>query len=332
MIISRTPFRISFFGGGTDYPIWYKQNSGSVISTTINKYCYITLRHLPPFFRYNYRIRYTKRELVKNISQIKHPSVRECLKHMDIEQGVEIVHTSDLPALSGLGSSSSFTVGLLNCLYTLQNKQITKQKLAKEAILVEQNLIKENVGSQDQIAVTFGGFNKIDFLKNGSFRVTPVPMSKYRVYQLESQLMLFFTGFQRQASDVAAGIIKNIPDKTIELKEIQKITNRAFKILTSQKPSFNELGILLDEYWQLKKTLSYNVTNNKIDDIYRAAKGAGALGGKLLGAGNGGFILFYVPIELQEKVRKKLSKLLYVPFQFENTGSQTIYHMPEWMN
>ena len=329
MIITRTPFRISFFGGGTDYPIWYKQNGGAVISAAIDKYCYITTRFLPPFFDYKYRIRYTDRELVKKISQIKHPSVRECLKFFNIDEGLEVVHTSDLPAMSGLGSSSSFTVGLLNSLYGYKGKKMPPKKLAEDAIMVEQELIKESVGSQDQIIAAFGGFNKISFNKDKTFKVQPLQISDFKIKQLEENLLLYFTGFQRYASDVAKSWIKNTPKKETELQEMGKLVIDAQKILESKNNNLDDFGRLLDYNWNLKKSISNKISNGSIDQIYNAAMESGALGGKLLGAGSGGFILFYVNPENKEKVKRKLRKLLYVPFKFEQRGSLIIYNMPE---
>lgn len=323
MIITRTPFRISFFGGGTDYPIWYKENGGLVISTSIDKYCYITTRHLPPFFDYAYRIRYTKREEKNSIDEIEHPSVRECLKHVDFQGGIEMVHTSDLPAMSGLGSSSAFTVGFLHSLYGLSGESINKKRLAMEAIHVEQENIKENVGSQDQVAAAVGGFNSIAFDASG-IHVSPVAISDGRLHDLESRLLLFFTGFSRNASEIAAEQIKNTPQKTSELSEIMSLTDQAKTILSS-KTSLDDFGVLLDKSWQIKRSLSSKISTPRIDEVYNVARAAGALGGKLLGAGGGGFMIFYVPPEKHEAVKNRLKYLLNVPFRFENVGSQIIY-------
>lgn len=328
MIITRTPFRISFFGGGTDYPVWYQKNGGSVISVTINKYCYITTRFLPPFFKYKYRIRYTKRELTKSLYQIKHPAVRECIKFMEIDDGIEMVHTSDLPAMSGLGSSSAFTVGFVNSLYALKNKRVSKLRLAEEAIFIEQHLIKERVGSQDQVNAAYGGFNRIDFTPENKIKVTPMNIDSEKLIELEDCLMLYFTGFQRRASDIATQIIKNTPNKQNELSNMTKLVNQAHQILKSKKGDLMDFGKLLDEHWQIKKKLASNVTNLNIDAIYQAAKDAGALGGKLLGAGNGGFMVLFVLPQHQQAVRYKLKKLLHVPYKFDFDGSQIIYQMP----
>lgn len=329
MIISRTPFRISFFGGGTDYPAWYRENGGgAVISTSINKFCYITCRYLPPFFDYKYRIRYTQREETQNIEEIKHPVVRECLKFLGIEQGIDMVHASDLPARTGIGSSSSFTVGFLNTLYALKGKMVTKRQLALDAIHFEQNLLKENVGSQDQVIAAFGGFNKIEFGGPQEITVFPITLSDKKLDLLQDQLMLFFTGFSRNASDIAAEQIKNIPEKKKELKIMMEIAEEALKILNDTQDDFDDFGKLLHEAWKVKQSLSSNITNSHIGEIYEAAMNSGALGGKLLGAGGGGFILFFVKPEIQAKVKERLKKILYVPFKFENLGSQIIYYAP----
>ena len=325
MIISRTPFRISFFGGGTDYPIWYERNGGAVLSTTINKYCYISCRYLPPFFAYNYLIRYVLREETKTIAEIKHPSVKECLKFLNINRGIEMVHTADIPALSGIGSSSAFTVGFLNSLYALKGQMITKRQLASDAIHVEQDLIKENVGSQDQTAAAFGGFNKIDFGGKEKILVQPITINEEKLNLLQDHLMLFFTGYSRNASDIAAEQIKQTPSKDKELRVMREMVDEAINILNGSPDDIYDFGRLLNETWQLKRSLTHLISNNQIDDIYEQALKAGAIGGKLCGAGGGGFILFFVPPEKQKNVKDSL-KLLHVPFRFENLGSQIIFH------
>lgn len=325
MVITRTPFRISFFGGGTDYPVWYNKHGGSVISTSINKYCYILTRFLPPFFNYKYRIRYTFREETRLVSEIKHPTVRECLKFLNIKDGIEMVHTSDLPARSGIGSSSSFTVGFLNCLYNLMGKKISKRQLALDAIYIEQKKNKENVGSQDQVIAAFGGFNKIDFGTSNSISVTPIEMDQDKLLDLQNHLVLFFTGIQRDSSEVSSELIKNTHKKQHQLNEMSELTNQAIKVLISPKIQLNEFGKLLDYGWQLKRSLSPKISNQTIDEIYSAGIQAGALGGKILGAGSGGFILFFINPHLHQKIQKKLSKLLRVPFVFERDGSQIIH-------
>lgn len=326
MIITRTPFRISFFGGGTDYPIHYKKNGGAVLSATINKYCYISCRYLPPFFDYKYRIRYTLREETKNISEIKHPPVRECLKFLNIEDGIEMVHTSDIPARSGVGSSSSFTVGFLNSLYALSGKMVTKRQLAREAIYVEQSILKENVGSQDQVAVAFGGINKIEFGADRDFYVTPITIKQDKLNILQDSLMLFYTGLVRNASDIAGEQINVTPHKGKELAVMTEMVNQAVNILNGNSNDIDDFGKLLNESWRIKRELTKLITNGEIDQIYHAALDAGALGGKLLGAGGGGFVLFYVPSKNQQKVKEKLKSLLHVPFGFDNLGSQVIMY------
>lgn len=327
MIITRTPFRISFFGGGTDYPVFYKEHGGAVLSTTINKYCYITCRYLPPFFDHNFRIRYTNREETKTIGEIVHPSVRECLRYMKIEKGVEIVHSGDIPAMSGIGSSSSFTVGLLNALYALKGQIVTKRKLAFDAIHVEQNLIGEPVGSQDQTAAAFGGFNKIEFghKKDGVF-VQTLPISAEKLEYLQSCLLFYFTRFPRFASEVSKEQIKNTHQKIKELKLMQEMVDESIEILSGPAEQYYKFGKLLNESWMLKRGLTHLITNGSIDDIYQAAMNAGAIGGKLCGAGGGGFILLFVPPEKQPKVKEKLKDLLLVPIRFENLGSHIAFY------
>lgn len=329
MVITRTPFRISFFGGGTDYPVWYEKNGGAVLSTAINKYCYIITRYLPPFWECKYRLRYTTPEETKEIHHIKHPSIRECLLHLNFNNGIEMQHNTDIPGKAGLGSSSAFTVGFLNSLYALRGENISKEKLALEAIHVEQKRIGENVGSQDQTIASFGGFRKIEFGADQKIKVNSVPVGEERKKMLQENLMLFFVGFTRNASELAAEQIKNTPNKTSELYAIRKMVDEAHGILTNEKKSLDDLGELLNQSWQIKKTLSSKISNPVIDDIYNVAISAGALGGKILGAGGGGFMLFYVPKAYQEKIRSKLSGLLEVPFEFEEFGSKVIYQLPE---
>lgn len=325
MVITRTPFRISFFGGGTDYPIWYKDNKGAVLSTTIDKYCYITCRYLPPFFDYKHRIVYSKYEHVNKINEIVHPAVREVFRFMKIQKGLEIHHDGDLPARSGLGSSSAFTVGLLSALYALKGKIISKKRLALEAIHVEQDMIKEYVGSQDQVIVAFGGLNKIEFHGNHNIQVTPVTIADTRLKKLQDHLMLFFTGISRTASDIAKDKIAQIPLKSAELKEMHLMVNEAIDILNGDQ-DIKQFGRLLHESWKLKKSLSIKISTCIIDEIYQRAMKNGAIGGKILGAGGGGFILFFVPPEKRLRLQKALRDLLYVPFNFDTTGSQIVYY------
>lgn len=328
MIISRTPFRISFFGGGTDYPAWYEENGGAVLTTTINKYNYVICRYLPPFFDHKYRIRYRLTEEVQTLDEIKHPSVRECLKYCGIDRGVEIQHNSDLPAMSGLASSSSFTVGLLNALAALNGRMLTKRQLALDAIHVEQNCIKENVGSQDQTITAFGGLNLIRFGGERKVDVTPVTIGSRKIELLQDNLMLFFTGFVRFASDIAAEQIRSIPKKTEELRAMMGILEESLKVLNGREDQLDDFGRLLHESWAIKRSLSGSISNKEIDEIYDRGMKAGAIGGKLLGAGGGGFVLFYVKPENRERVKTALNKLLYVPVTFENLGSQIIYYAP----
>lgn len=327
MIISKTPFRISFFGGGTDYPAWYEEHGGAVLSTTIDKYCYISVRHLPPFFEHKHRIVYSTIEDVKSIDEIQHPVVRALLKHFNIEKGIEIHHDGDLPARSGLGSSSAFTVGMLNSLYALKGSIVSKSELAKQAINIERNVLKESVGSQDQVAVAYGGFNKITFHKDHNFRIEPMTLQKERITHLENHLMLIFTGFSRFASEIAAEQIKNTGDRKEELTSIKQMVDHAIGILNSSQ-DIVEFGKLLHESWQLKKRLSHKISNRALDDLYENALRYGAVGGKLLGAGGGGFMLLFVRPENKEKLKQGLKNYLEVKFSFDNEGSQIIYYNP----
>ena len=330
MIISRTPFRVSFFGGGTDYPRWFEEYQGAVLATTINKYCYITCRYLPPFFEHRSRIIYSKMEHVHGIDDINHPAVREVLRFLKIKDGVEIHHDGDLPARTGLGSSSAFTVGLLNSLYALKGKMISKEQLAKEAIHVEQDMCKENVGCQDQMLAAYGGFNLIEFGGRNHLQVRGVTIPEAQIKELQSHLMLYFTGFSRTASTIAKHQIKNIPNKIKQIKKMYDMVFTAMEILNGNQ--IRQFGELLHENWQLKRDLSDKISSSHIDEIYDTARGAGAIGGKLLGAGGGGFILLFVPPQAQKRIREKLKKLLLVPFEFENLGSQIIFYQPNGQN
>ncbi|KMT66588.1 kinase [Catenovulum maritimum] len=325
MIITRTPFRISFFGGGTDFPAFYDKHGGTVLSTTIDKYCYITARYLPPFFDHKYRIRYTKREETNSIDEISHPSVRACLNYAEITDGIEIVHTSDIPAMSGIGSSSSFTVGLLHSLYALKGLDVTKSELCQDALEIEQKILKENVGSQDQTAAAYGGLNKIKFSSNRHPIVSPIAIKRERRKELERHLMLFFTGFSRISSVVAAEQIKNTPSKIIELNAMKEMVTHAINILDDSSIPINEFGCLLHEAWMLKKSLTHKISNSEIDQMYEAAIAAGATGGKLCGAGAGGFMLLFVEPNKQSKVKSSLSKFLHVPFSFEQRGTHIVF-------
>lgn len=328
MIISRTPFRISFFGGGTDYPAWYRENGGMVLATTIDKYCYINCRYLPPFFEHKHRIVYSNIENVKSIEEIQHPSVRAVLNYYQFQDGIEIHHDGDLPARSGLGSSSSFTVGLINVIKALNGKYISKEELAREAINIEQNVINECVGSQDQISAAFGGFNHIEFMQNDTFQVRPIILRKGRLKELNDNLMLFFTGLSRNAPEVAESQINNFKNRETELMRIKDMVYEAISILESEN-SLSGFGNLLHETWVNKRKLSSKVSNTEIDDIYNVAMANGAVGGKLLGAGGGGFMLFFVPPEKQEKIAEKLNHLVHVPFEFEGMGSRIVLYQPD---
>jgi D-glycero-alpha-D-manno-heptose-7-phosphate kinase len=325
MVICRTPFRISFFGGGTDYPIWYREHGGAVISATINKYSYITARWLPPYFDYKYRIRYFQQEQAQTIDEIKHPSVRECARYLNVHNGLEIVHNADVPAQSGLGSSSTFTVGMLHALHTLQSRMPTKRQLALEAIHVEQDLIGEAVGSQDQTAAAFGGINLIRFNGIQEIDVDPIILSQERLHRLQKNLLLVFTGFSRSASELAKIQIAATQQKASELLSMKALCDQAFDCLSNPKVSLDEVGQLLDCHWRIKKGLTERVSTPAIDEIYNIGIKSGALGGKLLGAGGGGFMLFYAPMDRQESLRAALIDKLIVPFHFDFTGSKIIY-------
>ena len=328
MIITRTPFRISFFGGGTDYPAWFREHGGTVLATSIDKYCYITCRHLPPFFEHKHRIVYSRIENVNENNEIEHPSVRAVLNWAKVQKGLEIHHDGDLPARSGLGSSSSFTVGLIHALKALRGEMIDKDSLARDAIHVEQNIIQENVGSQDQISATFGGFNRIEFHRDDTFDVSPVIIKNTRQKELSDHLMLFFTGFTRIASDIAQSKINNLQKRETELNHMRDMVDEAITILHNTNLSIDEFGKLLDTSWKYKRSLSDRVTTPEIDEIYNAATKAGAIGGKILGAGGGGFILLFAKPEDQPAIRERLNKLVYVPFNFDNSGSRVVLYQP----
>ncbi len=328
MIISRTPFRISFFGGGTDYPMWYRQHGGAVLSTTIDKYCYLTCRYLPPFFDYKYRVVWSHLENKRQLEEIEHPVVRTVLNHLGMERGVEVHHVGDVPARSGMGSSSAFTVGLLHALYAMQGKMVGKDHLMTEAIHVEQDLLKEVVGSQDQANAAMGGFNKITFDQNGQIDVTPIVLPDGRMDELDSHLMLFFTGIVRTASEIASKYVTDLGGKRRQLRILKDLVDESQDILTSER-SIDDFGDLLDEAWQVKRSLGEGISNPEIDELYQRAKTAGAIGGKLTGAGGGGFMLLFVPPEKQAQVAAALPELVNVPFKFENSGSQIIFYDPQ---
>jgi len=326
MIIVRTPFRISFFGGGTDYPAWYETNGGAVLATTINKYCYLSCRYLPPFFEHRIRIVYSKMESCQTVDEIQHPSVREVLRFLKMERGVEIHHDGDLPARSGIGSSSSFTVGLLHAIYALKGKLVDKGTLARQSIYIERDVLKETVGSQDQLLAAYGGLNHITFGPGDVTAVKPLTLSRARAEELNSHLMLFYSGIKRTASRIAETYVNGIDRKQAHLRRMMGFVEEGMRILNDG--DIRDFGRLLHEAWLVKRDLSPEVTNQDVDALYAEAVSAGALGGKLLGAGGGGFILFFAPPERHEKIKERLHRLIYVPFQFEHHGSQIIFHDP----
>lgn len=327
MIISRTPYRISFFGGGTDYPDWYLKEGGAALSTTIDKYCYISCRVLPPFFPNKYRIVWSHIEEIATIPEILHPAVREGLISMGINGrcGLEIHHMGDLPARAGMGSSSSFAVGLILALSAYKEKMIDRYQLAMRAIDLEQNYLKEHVGSQDQIAAAFGGMNLIEFSKDGTIRVNRLTVSQKRIEALQNRLVLFFTGTSRLASEVSKDVIANLNRKHDVLKKMHQMVYQAIDILNSDC-DLDDFGRLLNATWELKKTVSARISNEKIDRLYNKAMDHGALGGKLLGAGGSGFMLFYVPKARRAELKEALEGYLHVPFRFENEGSRIIHY------
>lgn len=329
MIVTKTPFRISFFGGGTDYPAWYRTNGGQVLATSIDKYCYISCRKLPPFFEHKHRIAYSIIERVNSIDEIAHPAVRAVFKWANVVDGLEVHHDGDLPARSGLGSSSTFTVGLIHALYALKGQMVSQLQLAKEAIDIEQSHLRENVGSQDQISAAFGGFNRIVFRQDDSFDVEPLMISQDRKNLLNLNLMLFFTGLSRIADSIAKSKIENFSKRQEELNNIDRMVDAGIEILTAEKNSIDDFGWLLDEAWSNKRALSDQVSNPQIDAIYERAKASGAIGGKLLGAGGGGFMLLFVPPARQDEVKSALSELVHVPFGFDNSGSRVVLYQPD---
>lgn len=329
MIICRTPFRVSLFGGGTDFPAWYLSHGGSVLGTTINKYCYLTVRSLPPFFEHRHRVVYSRIELVKEISEIQHPSVRAVMGEMGMEHGLEIHHDGDLPARSGLGSSSSFTVGLLNVLHAFRGEMVSAKELAREAIRIEQEVIGEAVGSQDQVWAAYGGLNRINFSQDGSFDVQPVVIDPERRELLNDHIMLFFTGFSRIAANVEKEKIANVDSRKTQLRALGAMVDEGIQILQNRNSDITEIGELLNEAWRLKKEMSDKVSTSAIDDIYDAALDAGALGGKLLGAGGGGFLLLFVAPENQPAVRERLTNLTHVSEEIGSPGSRIVVYEPD---
>lgn len=327
MIITRTPFRMSFFGGGTDMESFFKEYGGAVLSTTFDKYCYVNVRHLPRFFNYSTELAYSKTERVTDINDIQHPAIRNAMKMLDMHE-IRLTYEADLPARSGLGTSSSFAVGMLNAFYALKGKYADKKKLADDAIYLERNLCQEAGGWQDQIAAAFGGFNRINFSADG-YEVLPIIISPERKGKLNQNLMMFFTGFTRFSSDIQKVNATSKVDKITQLKEMLVLVDDAEKVLTNTEQNLDEFGRLLDHTWKLKRQTGTAVSTDSIDDLYAKGIAAGALGGKLLGAGGGGFLIFYVQPEYQEQVRLAMSDLLYIPFKFENSGTRVIHYTPE---
>ncbi|WP_342346880.1 kinase [uncultured Nitrospira sp.] len=327
MIISRTPYRLSFFGGGTDYPQWYLREEGAVLSTTIDKYCYVSCRYLPPFFNIKHRIVWSHIETVSTIGEILHPAVREGLRFLgfDDSQGVEIQHQGDLPARSGIGSSSSFSVGLVKALTGLKGEMLGKMDLARQAFTLERDILKETVGSQDQVAAAFGGFNVIRFLRDGQIQVEPLTLSLGRLAELEQNLVLLYTGTSRLGSDIAKNVANNISLRSAELKDMHAMVDKGLDILSGTS-SLEEFGKLLHKSWMLKRSLSEGISNSTIDEIYKKALDNGAIGGKLSGAGGSGFMLFYVPISRQAHFLSAMNPYVCVPFSFSQSGSSIIYY------
>lgn len=328
MIISRTPFRVSFFGGGTDYPAWYRDHGGAVLAATIDKYCYLTCRYLPPFFDYKYRVVWSKLENRRAVADIEHPVVRCLLDHLGIRRGVEVHHVGDLPARSGMGSSSAFTVGLLHALHALQGRMVGKEQLMAEAIHVEQELLGEVVGSQDQASCAYGGFNRIDFARNGRITVTPILLRPGRQQELESHLMLFYSGIVRTASRIARNYVTDVHAKRRQLRVLRDLVEESVELLAGDR-RIEQFGELLDEAWQTKRAIGPGISTPEVDDLYARARAAGAIGGKLAGAGGGGFLLLFVPPERRRAVADELAELVHVPFRFESSGSQIIFFEPE---
>jgi D-glycero-alpha-D-manno-heptose-7-phosphate kinase len=327
MIICRTPYRISFFGGGTDYPGWYQTHGGAVLAATIDKYCYLTCRHLPPFFEHRIRVVYRNIETCNRVDDIGHPVVRAALNYLQFDRGLELHHDGDLPARSGMGSSSAFTVGLLHALYALRGEMRTKMELARESIHVEQELVGEVVGSQDQVMAAFGGLKYVQFHTDRRIDVDPVPLATGRLAELQAHLMLFYTGVPRTAADVARSYVANIETRRRQLKALRGLVEEGIDLLVSGA-DLRAFGELLHEAWKIKRGLSDKVTNPSLDALYDKARSAGAIGGKLTGAGGGGFLLLFVPPEKRASVLSALRPQIHVPFAFESAGSQIIFYEP----
>ena len=328
MIITRTPFRMSFFGGGTDMKDFFMEHGGAVISTTFDKYCYVIVRHLPRFFDYSTELSYSRIERVTSADDIEHPAVKNAMKMLDMHE-IRLTYAADLPARSGLGTSSSFAVGMLNAFYALKGKYAGKKKLADDAIYLERVLCNESGGWQDQIAASYGGFNRINFNRDGTYDVYPLIIHPDRKKQLDDNLMMFFTGFTRFSSDMQKANAKGYHDKTKQLLEMLDLVDQAQKILTDKSADLDDFGRMLDHTWKLKRQTGGAITTNSIDELYQRGIDAGALGGKLLGAGGGGFLVFYVQPEKKQAVKDAMKDLLYVPFHFEDGGTRVIHYTPE---
>ncbi len=328
MVIVRTPFRMSFVGGGTDFAEFFQEYGGAVLSTTIDRYCYVTVRHLPGFFQYRSEVCYSEIERVCSADEIHHPLIRAAMKLMDMEE-IRLTYEADLPARSGLGTSSAFAVGILNAFHCCRGEYVNKRQLADEAIRLEREICNEAGGLQDQIAVAFGGMNKILFSGN-DYTVCPVKISLARKVLLEKRLMLFFTGFSRLSFKIQEKTRNRLSSRIEILLEMKRLVDEAERILIDEKTSLDDFGRLLDYGWRLKREINQEISTDEVDILYERAKKAGALGGKLLGAGGGGFLLLYVTPERREEVRQALAGLLHVPFQFENSGTETIYYAPDY--
>lgn len=328
MIITKTPFRMSFFGGGTDMESFFRENGGAVLSSTFDKYCYVTVRHLPRFFDFTTHLTYSKTEVVSEIDEIQHPAIRNAMKMLDMHE-IRLIYEADLPARSGLGTSSSFAVGMLNAFYALKGKYVGKKRLADEAIYLERELCQETGGYQDQIAASFGGFNRINFNQDGSYDVIPLIIHPECKNQLNNNLLMFFTGFTRFSSDMQKANMVGYAEKQEQLRQMFELVDEAEKVLEDKYSDLDEFGRLLNTTWRLKRQIGGAITTNRIDALYEKGIQAGALGGKLLGAGGGGFLVFYVQPEKQMMVKNAMKDLLYVPFKFEDGGTRVIHYTPE---
>lgn len=328
MIITKTPFRMSFFGGGTDMESFFKEYGGAVLSTTFDKYCYVNVRHLPRLFDYSTEVSYSKTERVTSVEDIQHPAVRNAMKMLDMHE-IRLTYEADLPARSGLGTSSSFAVGMLNAFYCLKGKYADKKRLADEAIYLERELCQEAGGWQDQIAASFGGMNRIEFNKDGTYDVKPIIIHPDRKKQLNDNLLMFFTGFTRFSSDMQKANKAEYEKKIKQLQEMYRLVDEAEAILEDKHSCLDDFGRLLDRTWKLKRQTGSAITTNSIDALYDQGMAAGALGGKLLGAGGGGFLIFYVQPEKQAAVMTAMKNLLHIPFKFENGGTRVIHYSPE---